>query len=177
MSKRDFFYYLIEGGTVKAAYETFITQHKAQIAARIDCAKKYGATGTWGNRSGLIGLVFEEGTTPPAGWKRVPKSEARRPIGQTPEAKTIRKEFSSLPAVTWVDFQESLGVNALHFMCLPNLYYMTVQKIGPAHVLCVPKVSDTKWEAPEGCRSLKTSEYHALLEALEESQKMGATEE
>ncbi len=163
-------YYLIHSGPVLQAYQDFVKLHQDQSAARMDCAKRHGGSGVYGNAREIIGIHFEEGTSPPAGWRRVPRvSNVWKPGGNTPKSKAIRKEFATFPCITWKHFQQSLGLNELYFMALPNIYFLKVEKIGQQHVLLVPKLKEDKWTPPEGCQPLKTSEYHALLEAEEEA--------
>jgi hypothetical protein len=174
MSK-ECLYFKIIGGAVKAAYDKFQDLRKVQWEARQNLCKEFGAETTYANQSEVVGLVFNDGQTPPDGWKQVSgEPTVFKPHGNTAAMKAVRKRMrEDYPLCDARKFQELvIGTdNVFYFMDGMSMRYMVFETISENLLLLVPKVeggdSKGKWIPPDdGCIPLKTSEYWQLKESV-----------
>lgn len=182
MSK-EYYYYKVTGGAVRAAYERWLAVYKQQKAARDALAVSFGASGTYANRNVVKGLVFEEGQTPPDGWRTVDgERTVFAPYGPGKAAKDIRKRFREHPLHDATDLQDAVIGKPSHFRFMDGMCirFMTFELLGDQFILLVPKVErpgavndgESGWEPPDDqCVALKTSEYWQLKEAEEDCVK------
>lgn len=164
----DYLYYKVTGGAVMAAKERFVARRSAEFEKRQELAKEFGASGTYADRDTVVGLVFEEGETPPSDWVKVPReSKVWKPNPRTKEGKALKAKFN-LPLSDLRQFQtEVLGTfDYFRFMDGLTVRWMGYETIGDTLVLLVPKRTENdSWTPPdEQCVLLKTSEYWALKE-------------
>jgi len=174
-------YYLITGGVVAEKYKEFNETLNRQIAARNAFAKRFGSEVVYGNNCKIEGLGFGDGKTPPQRWVRVARTvNVWKPGGRTPEAKELRREMRNLGHVMWRDLQEMLGYNMMHFMTGLTIRCLQMLKVGDQQILQVPKTSRKEvltFDSMEGCKPIKTSEYHVLLELHEAERETDEAED
>jgi hypothetical protein len=179
-----YLYYVIESGPALTAIDEMNEEHKTLTKERKRVVEKYGAKGCVVGNSGCSGLIFED--EPPANWTK--SKESRRTCylpGKRVEGwQEKRDEIKALRIVDSRTLQEKLTGrdDPFRFMCNSHSYFMAYEKIGDLKILTVPDVKATKdesqsggifnnepWEAPEGCRPIKTSEYYRIKEEHEAS--------
>jgi len=170
----EYRYFQVKGGAALAAHNKWLKQRTAEIAALKAVKAKYGASGSYGNDRGVVGLLFKKG--PPTGWRpcRDEPTAFRPPLGKA--GKAIIKELAALKMSGAAEYHKLLSPkNTLGFFDMPDsgtgfrLRFIVFEKHGDALVLLVPICADgKKWNPPdEHCVPLKTSQYWALKEANE----------
>ncbi len=171
MSQR--IYYRITGGVVAAAHARFHAKFTALQSVRDAVIKEFGASGTYGNRHGVKGLLFTDGKTPPADWKRVPgEDNVFQPNPRTKTGRNLRDRLKTMKQVTAEDFQaEVLGSSDFtrfatfegsSFRCA----YIGFEILDNVLILSVPAHEANPFVPPdEHCVEIKMSEYWALKAA------------
>ncbi len=175
-------YFLVTGGTVKAAHERWEARRMKDIEVRNALREEFGASGVYANSNEVRGLDFDG--APPAGWRKI-EAGVYCPYARTPEGKAILKRFRESGMADAQAFQdEVIGPGSgMTFMEGLSFYYMCFESIGDSFILKVPdtsgvhggQIGKSDWESPdEFCREIKTSEYWVLKET--EKAKMAKTE-
>ncbi|HEX8311547.1 MAG TPA: hypothetical protein VF614_09540, partial [Chthoniobacteraceae bacterium] len=66
--KREYRFFRLDGGVLRPVHDAFVEKRRAQLQARADIEREFGATGTFGNERELVGLLFQN---PPEGWRPI----------------------------------------------------------------------------------------------------------
>lgn len=175
---KEYTYFNVIGGKVLEQINKWNANRTIQQQARLDFMKEFKASGTYGSRTSLHGLVFDGKDKPPVGWiKERGTSSVWKPGGPSKEAKAIRQRMRNLPMYDLQRLTDDIvgpkKGGHMAFMEGLSIRYMVLDKIGNTTILMVPKIEKQKdWMPPDNmCIPLKNSEYWAMKEMNEKPAK------
>lgn len=169
-------YYLVEGGRVLKAIETFCKELREGVDRRAAFQAEYKADGIYANSYSVLGLEFIK-RKPPDGWRVLKKASASTyyPNRRTKAGRAIydKMENLSLPTVERFSKLSGIGFWPIIYCGKPFLAFPSFEVIGDKFVLEIT-IGDKKPEKPliipAGCLEIPTSEYWKLKEDAENVQ-------
>lgn len=162
--KKEHRYLKVTGGEILKQYDLLMSERRAQTSARSAAIEELGAQALFGNSRGCSGAMFKD-KKPPEGWLKMARQTDcyRPPAGK--KGKEWRERLISLKLFAAAEFHARIVPGSFGFIDIPQIRYVTPEKIGDVLVLLVPICEDGKNFNPPDTVPMKDSEYWTLKEA------------